>query len=142
MILKLWKKYEEIICYLIVGVATTVVNWIVYALANAVAGLSMNASNILAWAVAVLFAFVTNKIFVFHSKNRRVLQLFAEFAKFIGSRVVTGIFEIAGLPLLYSLGMNGSIFGVEGFVAKVIVSVVVIILNYVLSKFLVFAKKK
>lgn len=142
MIKKLWKKYKEVVSYLFFGVATTGINWIAYSLANTVAGLSMNASNVVAWVVAVLFAFVTNKAFVFSSKAWSGRALLEEFAKFISARVVTGIVEIGGLPLLYQLGIKQSIWGVEGFVAKIIVSVVVIILNYVFSKFIVFSDKK
>ena len=142
MIKKMWKKYGQIVSYLFFGVATTGINWIVYSLSNTVAGLSMNVSNIIAWVVAVLFAFVTNKAFVFFSKSWSGQALLEEFVKFIGARVATGIIEIGGLPLLYQLGIKQSIFGVEGFVAKIIISVVVIILNYVFSKFIVFSEKK
>ena len=131
MIKNLWEKYREIISYLFFGCATTAVNWVVYSLANTVANLSMNVSNVLAWIVAVLFAFVTNKVFVFSSKAWEGNVLLDEFVKFIGARVVSGIVEIGGLPLLYQLGIKQSIFGVEGFAAKIIVSVVVIVLNYI-----------
>ena len=67
MIGKLIKKYKEIIMYLIFGVLTTLVNWFCYAFLTK-SGMEMNISNCIAWLVAVLFAFITNKVFVFESK--------------------------------------------------------------------------
>ena len=136
----LYKKMKEVISYLFFGVVTTVINWAVYSIATAICGLSMNISNVLAWIVAVLAAFVTNKSWVFGSNDWSKKNIFEEFTKFIGARVFTGIIEIAGLPALYALGINQSIFGIEGMVAKVIVSIVVIILNYIFSKLIVFKK--
>ena len=139
---ELWKKYKEMIMYLIFGVATTVVNWVVYGALMQIPNMSMTIANTIAWVAAVLFAFVTNKWFVFESKTLELASLVKEFGMFVGSRVLTGIIEIAGLPILYYLGMNQSIFGVEGFAAKIVVSVVVVILNYVFSKIFVFKDKK
>lgn len=141
MIKNLWTKYKEIIMYLIFGVATTVVNWAVYALTVKV-GMNMNLGNCLAWLVAVIFAFITNKIFVFESKSMKVQILLQEFVKFIAARIVTGVIEIGGLPLLYGLGVKQSIFGIEGFAAKILVSVIVVILNYVFSKLFIFKNQK
>ena len=70
MIGKLIKKYKEVIMYLVFGVLTTLVNWICYALLTK-KGINMNVSNVIAWIVAVLFAFITNKLFVFESKILR-----------------------------------------------------------------------
>lgn len=136
---ELYIKYKEVIMYLIFGVATTLVNWLVYAVLMKME-CAMTTANIVAWAAAVLFAFVTNKWYVFESKSLEVTNLVKEFGMFIGSRLVTGLVEIIGLPALVYLGMNQRLFGVEGFIAKIIVSVVVIILNYVFSKLLVFKR--
>ena len=65
-----------------------------------------------------------------------------ELIKFVGARLATGAIEILGLPLLYYIGMKQSLFGVEGFVAKIVVSVVVVLLNYVFSKLFIFRIKK
>ena len=62
--------------------------------------------------------------------------------KFVGARLATGAIEILGLPLLYYIGMKQSLFGVEGFMAKIVVSVVVVLLNYVFSKLFIFRIKK
>lgn len=102
----------------------------------------MNISNCIAWLVAVLFAFITNKVFVFESKNMEMRFVCRELIKFVGARLATGAIEILGLPLLYYIGMKQSLFGVEGFVAKIVVSVVVVLLNYVFSKLFIFRIKK
>ena len=135
--LVLLKKYKEVIMYLIFGVATTLVNWICYAGLNII-GIDMNVSNIMAWFVAVIFAYVTNKLFVFESKSLHMTVMLPEVFKFFGARIVTGLVEIIGLPLLVYLGLNQTIFGVDGFVAKILISVIVIVLNYVFSKMLIF----
>ena len=138
---KLIRKYKEVIMYLIFGVLTTLVNWICYALLTK-NGMEMNLSNCIAWLVAVLFAFITNKLFVFESKNLELKFVGQELIKFVSARLATGAIEILGLPLLYYLGVKQSLFGVEGFLAKVLVSVVVVILNYVFSKLFIFRTKK
>lgn len=165
--------YKELVLYIIFGVVTTLVNWIVYAIlvkalnvdlasfsdvgifdvlfkktAESSAFFSENASqlaklffsNIAAWVAGVIVAFITNKIWVFESKNKSTAVV-KEFALFVGSRLITGCLEWFGLPLLIVLGMNATLFGIEGFTAKVIISVAVVILNYVFSKLIVFKKR-
>ena len=134
---RLLLKYKEVIMYLIFGVATTLVNWVVYSLLMKTSAVNMTISNAIAWFTAVVFAYITNKLFVFESKSWNV----AEVVKFFGARIATGVVEIGGLPLLYYIGVKQSLFGVEGFVAKILVSVIVVILNYVFSKIFVFNKK-
>lgn len=141
MLGNLMKKYKEVLMYLIFGVLTTLVNWVCYALLTK-SGIEMNISNCIAWLVAVLFAFITNKLFVFESKNLEIKFVCQELVKFISARLATGVIEILGLPVLYYLGVKQSLFGVEGFLAKVLVSVVVVILNYVFSKLFIFRTKK
>lgn len=142
MIKEIWNKYKEMIMYLIFGVATTLVNWVVYGSLMQIPDMLMTFANVIAWVVAVLFAFITNKWFVFESKNLEAQALIKEFGMFVGARVITGVFEIVGVPLLYYLGMRQSILGIEGFFAKIVVSVLVVILNYVFSKILIFKEKK
>ncbi len=144
--IQLFKKHKEIIMYLIFGVATTVVNWIVYAVCTKAVGLSAEGvqgmlSNGIAWVIAVLFAFFTNKWFVFESKTETKGLMLQEMARFFGARVFSGIFEILLPPALIFVGINQAFFGIEGGIAKAITSVVVIVLNYVLSKLVVFRKK-
>ena len=151
MLKKLFDKYREIIMYLIFGVATTVVSWLSYAIFTKIIpvisfwGITIETtttSNVLSWICAVLFAYITNKIWVFDSKSWRPSVAVKELGLFVASRVLSGIFEWFGLPLLIFLGVNQTIFGVEGMLAKVLISVIVVILNYIFSKLFVFKNKK
>lgn len=135
------KKYKELILYLIFGVSTTVANWIIYTIAISLFNMNMTVSNTVAWAGAVIFAFITNKWIVFESKNISFCALFREVVTFFSSRIFSGLIEIFTPALLYSLGLKQSLWGIEGFLAKAIVSVIVVILNYILSKLIVFRKK-
>lgn len=163
------KNLKEIVLYLIFGVATTLVNWIVYLLFNNLIfnrffseNTAMTAANAVAWFLAVLFAFVTNKLIVFKSKEKTARILIPELLSFYASRGLTGLLEIFVPTLLVNAGItftflgDGGIFpnalrdsgfiyttlSDRGLVPKMIVAVVVIILNYVFSKLIVFRKKK
>lgn len=140
--MNLIKKYRELISYGIFGVLTTVINWVIYTLLSLNENISMTVCNGAAWICAVLFAYVTNRIFVFQSKGRGLLLLLKEMGLFFGSRIFTGVIEIAGPSLLFWCGITQSWFGIRGFLAKLITSVAVIILNYILSKVLVFRKRE
>ncbi len=147
---KLLKKYEEIILYVIVGAITTAVNWVTYSvfvkfiLVKAIESddMRMNVSNVIAWVVAVIFAYFANKIFVFKSPSKNMAEELKKFILFVGSRAITGVLEIVGLPMLVKAGLDQTAFGVDGLPAKIIVSIVVMILNYIFGKLLVFRKKK
>lgn len=139
---KLFKKYREIIVYVIFGVLTTLVNWAVYTLMVKYLHIDMTVSNGVAWVAGVIFAFVTNKIWVFRSKSKKSSTVIREFFFFVGARVITGLMETFLPTMLVNLGLNQKVFGIDGAVAKLIVSVAVVILNYVFSKLIVFRKKK
>ena len=148
----------EVISYLVVGVMTTVINWIAYALYMKVAGGADGAStlqifawefnsvifwaNVFAWVIAVLFAYVTNRYLVFSTRAHGVFDVFVEFWKFIGARVATGVIEITAPTFLFAVGLRAALFGIDGFVTKLLVSVIVIVLNYVFSKLFVFKGDK
>lgn len=151
--LKYWiQQYREIISYLFWGVMTTVVSWASYSVFALVfkgqvsmvrlLGMEMSMvvlmANILSWIFAIVFAFVVNKLWVFQSKSWKKSVWIPELWKFLSARVVTGILEIVVVPLLVGMGLNQTIFGVEGIVAKVLVSVGVVLLNYVFSKLFIF----
>ena len=136
---KVLYKYKKLILYILFGGMTTILNWIVYAIGVKLQ-LGITISNILAWSIAVFFAFITNKLFVFESKILKLKVIFNEFIKFVGARILTGVIEIGGLPLLYYLGMNQQLFGIDGFIAKIMISIIVMVLNYVFSQVLVFKK--
>ncbi len=141
-ILELYKKYRELIVYFITGVLTTLVNWIAYALFAEVFGWSIAVSNGVAWVVAVIFAYVVNKLWVFQSYSWELGFVIKECFLFISARILTGIVEIVGVPLLVNLGLNQPFLGVKGMWSKIVISVVVMILNYVFSKLIVFRTKK
>lgn len=141
MIRKLFSKYKEQISYLFFGGLTTLVNWIVYTISLKVFGITLEISNVLAWLIAVIFAYITNKLFVFESKNLNFIFTLKELGLFFASRITSGIIEIFGFPFLYYIGLNQSLFGIDGFVAKAFISIIVIILNYIFSKLIVFKKR-
>ncbi len=134
MLKRLFIKYYDIIVYLFFGALTTGVNYVVYLPCYNWLGLSAAASNVAAWTVAVIFAYLTNKPFVFQSHDWSAKTVFPEFAKFMGCRVGSGVLEtviiFAAVDLMHW----------DGNVWKLIVSVLVVILNYVGSKLLVFRK--
>lgn len=137
----LWKKHKEIILYILFGGATTAVNIVIYFVATAWIGLSPSVGNVIAWFGSVVFAFITNKLFVFESKSMDTKTLMKEGASFFASRLVSGVLDVGLFELLMWAGLNGTWFGSEGFLAKILVNIVVIIVNYILSKLFVFRKK-
>ena len=125
-------KYKDILLYLIFGVLTTVVNYLVYLPCYNLLGWSAGVSNVLAWVIAVAFAFLTNKPFVFKSHDWTWKTVWPELSKFVGCRIGSGVLETAILLLCVDiLGWNGNVW-------KLATAVLVIILNYIGSKFLVF----
>ncbi len=131
----LCKKHIDIISYLFFGGLTTVVNYLVYFPLYNYLHLSGVVSNVIAWCAAVIFAYLTNKPFVFKSHDWSMKTVAPEFSKFVGCRVGSGALEtgIIWLTVDY-LHWNGNLM-------KIMVAVLVVILNYVGSKLLVFRKK-
>ena len=128
----LFIKHHDITIYLIFGGLTTLVNFLVYFPLYNWVEMSGTLSNVIAWSVAVIFAFFTNKPFVFKSYDWSSKIVIPEFAKFISCRIGSGLMETAAIWLFVDLLMwNGN--GV-----KIIVSILVVILNYISSKWLVF----
>lgn len=134
------KKYKEIIMYLVFGVSTTLVNFILYIIFVNLLQANMMLSNAIAWFVAVAFAFFTNKLFVFESKSFNLKVLAKEMLSFLSARILSGIIEIIGPTLLYNTGFNFSFLGIKGFWSKAVVSIIVILLNYIFSKLFIFKK--
>ena len=145
----LWTKYKEIITYLIFGVLTTVVSWGSYAIfalllekTNLGTTTTVSIANVLSWIFAVAFAYVTNKLWVFESKSWKPSIVWKEIVTFVTARLATGVLEWVGVPFLVGIGMDQTIFGVKGAWAKILVSILVVILNYIFSKLIIFRKKK
>ena len=128
------KKHYDVLAYLFFGVLTTVVNYLVYLPCYNLLHLSAAVSNVLAWAVAVGFAYVTNKPFVFHSYDWSAKTVIPELGKFVGSRIASGGIE----TLIIFVTVDCLLW--NGNVMKLVTSVLVVILNYVASKLLVFRK--
>ncbi len=128
-------KYWDVLAYLVFGVLTTVVNYLVYLPCHLILGLPASVSNAIAWVAAVAFAYLTNKPFVFRSHDWSLQTVIPELAKFIGCRVASGAAETAILFVTVDL------LDWDGTIWKLFTSVLVVILNYIGSKLLVFVKK-
>ena len=129
------EKYWDIVSYLFFGVCTTIVNYLIYIPCYNLWGLSASVSNMIAWVVAVAFAYLTNKPFVFKSNDWSAATVVPELTKFIGCRIGSGAAETLILFLAVDLlGWNGNVW-------KLLTQVMVVILNYIGSKLLVFRKK-
>lgn len=130
-------KYKEIINYLLFGVLTTIVNLLtyyllIYTILNPNNTLELQISNIIAWFISVTFAYITNKIYVFESKTKKTLY---EIFKFFSSRLTTLFLDMTLMFIFVSiLNFNDKI-------TKLIVAIIIIILNYIISKLFVFKKK-
>ena len=135
----MYRKHKELILYGVYGVLTTLVTWLSY-MGFVNIGFELNVCNILSWVCGVTFAFITNKWFVFESRSLAIGKIFKELILFIGSRIFTGIIAWILFPILLWIGMDQSILGTEGFLAKIVVSVIEIALNWVLSKYIIFKK--
>lgn len=130
-----YKKHKEGINYLIFGALTTFLNIATFAILNAMDVYNPDINNIIAWIVGVLFAYATNRAFVFESKEDNIIK---EFAKFTGARVTTGLIDQAIIMISARLTNSDLIL----LAVKVASNVIVIILNYILSKIFVFKKEK
>ena len=128
------EQYREVISYLVFGVLTTVVSFIFYFIPSALFGLPAWSSSIISWIFAVSFAYVTNKRYVFESKAYGLRQVTTEIILFFGARLV-------------SLGINVAImfvfvdwYGLNELLFFIISQVVVMVMNYVFSKLVIFRK--
>lgn len=147
----LFLKYKELISYVFFGALTTLVNFVTFWVMESVILRGENTylvNNIVAWFASVSFAYVTNKLFVFNSRSREIKKVAKEIAEFFSARVLSFLVEEAGLWLLIDALSFGRFsymfFGFEvtgNFIAKVILSVIVVILNYIFSKLWIFKKK-
>ena len=130
------QKHYDVLVYLFFGVLTTAVTYIVYLPCYNLLHISAAASNVISWVFAVAFAFLTNKPFVFKSHDWSAKVVWPELTKFVGCRIGTGVLETLFLLVTVDiLHWNGNWM-------KLIISVLVVILNYFGSKILVFTKKK
>lgn len=132
---ELIEKHWDIVSYLFFGVCSTIVNYVIYIPCYNLWGMSATVSNLIAWVGAVTFAYLTNKPFVFKSNDWSSATVIPELTKFVGCRIGSGLAETLILFLAVDLmGWNGNIW-------KLFTQVMVVILNYIGSKLLVFRKK-
>ena len=138
-IINLYKKYQEIINYLIVGVLTTVVSIVTYFLFSLVLDIENNIlfilANVLSWICAIIFAYITNKKFVFNTTTSNKKEEIKVFSMFVSSRITTLLIELAFMFITVKVML------INDKIAKVVAQFIVIVLNYILSKLFVFKKK-
>lgn len=140
--IELYKKYEEIINYLIIGILTTVVNLAVkYALLftvlNASDATQLQIAVVISWVVACIFAYITNRKIVFKSKSKKILK---EFTAFVSARLFTLFLEMLIMFIFVTLlKLNSNLWVV---IWSIVAQIVVIVVNYVLSKLIIFKKEK
>ena len=137
---KIWAiydKFKEIFNYIIVGAFTTIVSLVSYFIFSRILNIDITiyfvVANTLSWILSVLFAYITNKMFVFESKTKGN-ETFKEMIKFVSSRILTYLIDLALMLVFVKL------IHLNNDISKLIVQFVVLVLNYILSKLLVFRK--
>lgn len=130
-LLDLYKKYKEIINYLIFGGLTTLISIVTYAIFTKVFNIDYLISNVLSWIIAVLFAYITNKLFVFESKSKKNIK---EITSFFFFRIVSLVMEMIILYVFVDM------LSIDDLITKIIAQIIVIVSNYIFSKVFVFKK--
>lgn len=151
----------EVLSYLFFGVMTTIVSFAAFFVSDKILGNGSLAeftllghlfrvtfediSTLIAWVIAVLFAYVTNKLWVFESKNTEMKVIIKEIISFFGARIISfAVFESFGFMLVRNIFINLSIFESENaskWIAKLLVSIIVVVFNYIMSKLVIFRNK-
>lgn len=127
---------RETIMYIVFGVLTTVVDAVSFYIVNNILKIEYIISTVLAWIFAVLFAFVTNKIFVFKSESRNLKVLIKEISAFVAARLIS-----LGFTLLWML-VCVEMISMDEFISKLLANIFVVIMNYFFSKFFIFKNKQ
>lgn len=135
-IFELVKKHRSVILYLIFGGLTTLINIASYSLFYYVAEFSNSISNVYAWVISVIFAYITNKLFVFENQSFALPKLLIEIGAFFSCRLLTGVLDLIIMFLFVDL------LALHALTMKVVSNVIVIVLNYVASKFIIFRKEE
>ena len=130
--MKIFKKYKEQLLYIVFGIATTLVNFFAYFLLSKL-GLLTAISTVLAWILSVFFAFFTNRRYVFKAEKNAFLK---QFLSFFSMRIATGILDLFAMVLFVD------VLKFNDLLIKILSNILVIILNYIFSKFWVFKVKK
>lgn len=133
-VLNVFNRYKEVILYLFFGVLTTVVSLTSYYLCSEVLHIHYLISNVISWVFAVAFAYVTNRIFVFESKSSDLSSVLREIVTFVNCRLLSGVIDTGVMFLLVSVLFINDLY------AKLFTQVIVVVLNYVFSKLIIFKK--
>ena len=131
---KIYIKYREVILYLVFGVLTTVVSISSYYICSEILNIHYLVSNIISWVLAVIFAYFTNRVWVFESKSKNTSDILKEMLTFVNCRLLSGVIDMATMFVLV-----GAIH-INDMYAKVFTQFIVVVLNYVFSKLIVFKK--
>ena len=136
IIRKLYKKYEELVMYIIVGVCTMIVSLASYYILANPLGIYYQTANIISWVLAVAFAYVTNKKFVFKSRYSGLSGTAKEMASFVSSRIASLLAEVISMYFFVQICQ------IDDNIVKLMNQVLVTVLNYIFSKFWVFRKSR
>ncbi len=134
---QLYIKYKEIANYLIFGVLSTVVNFVTYYITARIFGIDEVVSSGISWFCSVLFAYITNKIFVFESKTHGIIEFIKEMVSFFLARIVSGVLCDVG-----TFALMVKVLNINDIIAKFVTQVMVVIVNYIFSKLIIFRGKK
>lgn len=129
------KQTKELLAYLFFGGLTTLINIVSYGILNILFDLPVAISNIIAWFLSVLFAYATNRKYVFHSEKITHKEILKECINFFVGRISTGILDTIFMVITVTL------LNLPNFIMKITSNIIVIILNYIISKLIVFNKK-
>ncbi|MBS8265657.1 GtrA family protein [Mesobacillus boroniphilus] len=126
------KNKIEVVNYLIFGILTTVVNIASFWLINHIFGMDYRVATTIAWIISVIFAFITNKLYVFNSKTTGIYSLFKELISFLFFRLLSYFLDLSLMIILIEF------IKADSLIAKIIANVFVVIFNYFASKFVIF----
>ena len=131
---EIYIKYKEFILYIVFGILTTVVSISSYYVCSEILNIHYLVSNIISWVLAVIFAYFTNRVWVFESKSKNTSDILKEMLTFVNCRLLSGVIDMATMFVLV-----GAIH-INDKYAKVFTQFIVVVLNYVFSKLIVFKK--
>lgn len=134
-LISIYDKYKEAILYLVFGALTTLINILAYTLLTKVLKIDYMVSNVIAWIVSVIFAYITNKMYVFESNKKELNTVLKEIFNFFFARLVS-----LGLDMLV-MYIGCSLFTLNDIIVKILSNILVIIVNYFWSKYIIFKKK-
>jgi putative flippase GtrA len=130
-----YDKYKETIMYVVFGALTTIVNLIVYFFCRLLLDSSPLYSNILAWLISVIFAFITNKIYVFKAHSKEIKAIVREFLAFVSCRIFSGVMDTTIIIMFIQL------LHYNDLLIKILSNILVLVTNYIFSKYFIFRKR-